>query len=160
MLASRTLSQLEEVAEECHEAGGAALAVAADAMDEQEAVEPVRRAVAEFGRVDILINNVGGGVPPTEAPPEGSDPFLEAGGQFEGNILLNMTSPYWTTREALPHMREAGFGRIVFIGSGYAKRSGGGLAYTTAKHGLIGMTRALAAVTARQGDITVNCLCP
>ena len=71
-----------------------------------------------------------------------------------------MTSPYWTTREALPHMREAGFGRIVFIGSGYAKRSGGGLAYTTAKHGLIGMTRALAAATARQGDITVNCLCP
>ena len=57
-------------------------------------------------------------------------------------------------------MREAGFGRIVFIGSGYAKRSGGGLAYTTAKHGLIGMTRALAAATARQGDITVNCLCP
>ena len=43
-------------------------------------------------------------------------------GQFEANILLNMTSPYWTTREALTHMREAGFGRIVFIGSGYAKR--------------------------------------
>ena len=53
----------------------------------------------------------------------------------------------------------AGFGRIVFIGSGYSKRSGGALAYTTAKHGLIGMTRALAGETAKQGDITVNCLC-
>ena len=56
-------------------------------------------------------------------------------------------------------MRDAGFGRVINIGSGYAKRSGGGLAYTTAKHGLIGFTRALAASAAPHG-ITVNCLCP
>ena len=45
------------------------------------------------------------------------------------------------------------------IGSGYAKRSGGALAYTAAKHGLIGFTRALAGQVAPDG-ITVNCLCP
>ena len=158
VLASRTLAQLEAVAAECRVAGGSALAVAADAMDESAAAEPVRRAIAEFGRIDILINNVGGGAP-IDTPAD-TDPYMEHGGKFEANIALNMTSPYWTTREALPHMQQAGFGRIVFIGSGYSKRSGGALAYTTAKHGLIGMTRALAGETAKQGDITVNCLCP
>ena len=52
-----------------------------------------------------------------------------------------------------------GYGRIINIGSGYAKRSGGLIAYTTAKHGLIGLTRAMAAEVAAEG-VTVNCLCP
>jgi NAD(P)-dependent dehydrogenase (short-subunit alcohol dehydrogenase family) len=56
-------------------------------------------------------------------------------------------------------MREAGFGRVISIGSGYAKRSGGALAYTAAKHGIVGFTKALAAQVASHG-ITVNCLCP
>jgi len=56
-------------------------------------------------------------------------------------------------------MRERRFGRIINLGSGYAKRSGGSLAYTTAKHGIVGFTKALAAQVAPYG-ITVNCLCP
>ena len=56
-------------------------------------------------------------------------------------------------------MIESGHGRIINIGSGYAKRSGGHPAYTAAKHGLIGLTRAMAADVAEQG-VTVNCLCP
>jgi NAD(P)-dependent dehydrogenase (short-subunit alcohol dehydrogenase family) len=56
-------------------------------------------------------------------------------------------------------MREHGYGRIINIGSGYAKTSGGTLSYSAAKHGLIGLTRALAAQVAPFG-ITVNCLCP
>jgi len=56
-------------------------------------------------------------------------------------------------------MLKQGDGRIINIGSGYAKRSGGELAYTAAKHGLIGLTRAMAARVASQG-VTVNCLCP
>jgi NAD(P)-dependent dehydrogenase (short-subunit alcohol dehydrogenase family) len=50
-------------------------------------------------------------------------------------------------------------GRVINIGSGLSKRSGGDPAYTTAKHGLVGLTRATAAQVATQG-ITVNCLCP
>ncbi len=155
VVSSRTHEQLDAVVREVEAAGSEGLAVIADALDRDQAKDPVRRAVERFGSCDILVNNVGGG-----APLRGSqDPFTHDDDVFEANLALNLTSAYWTTREALPHMREAGYGRIINIGSGYAKRSGGALAYTAAKHGLIGMTRALAHDTAACG-ITVNCLCP
>ncbi len=155
VVSSRTLEQLESVVSEVEQIGSEGLAVIADALDRDQSKEPVRRAVAHFGRIDILVNNVGGG-----APLRGSqDPFTHDDDVFEANLALNLTSAYWTTREALPLMRDAGYGRIINIGSGYSKRSGGPLAYSCAKHGLIGLTRALAHDTAAHG-ITVNCLCP
>ncbi len=158
-VSSRTPAQLESVCAEVAVLNPhgvpRAIAVVADALDREQSKEPVRRALAEFGSCDILINNVGGG-----APLRGSqNPFTHDDDVFEANLALNLTSAYWTTREALPHMRTAGYGRIINIGSGYAKRSGGALAYTAAKHGLIGFTRALAHDVAAHG-ITVNCLCP
>jgi len=56
-------------------------------------------------------------------------------------------------------MRERGYGRVINIGSGASKNSGASVAYVTAKHGLVGFTRQLAADVGKQG-ITVNCLCP
>ena len=154
-VSSRTRAQLEAVVAEVEALGARGLAVTADALVREEAKAPVREAVAAFGSCDILVNNVGGG-----APVRGSqDPFSHDDDVFEANLALNLTSAYWTTREALPHMRERGYGRVISIGSGYSKRSGGALAYTAAKHGLIGFTRALAAEAAAHG-ITVNCLCP
>lgn len=155
VVSSRTREQLDAVVAEAEGVGSSGLAVVADALDREEAKAPVREAFATFGRVDILVNNVGGG-----APLRGSqNPFTHDDDVFEANLALNLTSAYWTTREALPLMRDAGYGRIINIGSGYSKRSGGALAYTCAKHGLIGFTRALAHDTAAHG-ITVNCLCP
>lgn len=155
VVSSRTQEQLDAVVAEAEGVGSSGLAVVADALDRDDAKAPVREAFAAFGRVDILVNNVGGG-----APLRGSqDPFTHDDDVFEANLALNLTSAYWTTREALPLMRDAGYGRIINIGSGYSKRSGGALAYTCAKHGLIGFTRALAHDTAAHG-ITVNCLCP
>ena len=155
VVSSRTREQLDSVVAEAEEVGSSGLAIVADALDREEAKAPVREAFAAFGRVDILVNNVGGG-----APLRGSqNPFTHDDDVFEANLTLNLTSAYWTTREALPLMRDAGYGRIINIGSGYSKRSGGALAYTCAKHGLIGFTRALAHDTAAHG-ITVNCLCP
>jgi len=155
VVSSRTREQLDAVVGEAEALGSAGLAVVADALDRDDAKAPVREGFAQFGRVDILVNNVGGG-----APLRGSqDPFSHDDDVFEANLALNLTSAYWTTREALPLMRDAGYGRIINIGSGYSKRSGGALAYTCAKHGLIGFTRALAHDTAAHG-ITVNCLCP
>ena len=155
VVSSRTREQLDAVVAEAEGVGSSGLAVVADALDRDDAKAPVREAFAAFGRVDILVNNVGGG-----APLRGSqNPFTHDDDVFEANLALNLTSAYWTTREALPLMRDAGFGRIINIGSGYSKRSGGALAYTCAKHGLIGFTRALAHDTAAHG-ITVNCLCP
>ena len=153
VVAARTQEQLDSVVAEAHALGSDGLAVVADAMNADESRAPVSAAIERFGRLDILVNNVGGSVG------RGHDPFAHEDDAFTGTLVLNLTSAYWTTTAALPHMREAGFGRIISIGSGYAKRSGGGLAYTTAKHGLIGFTRALAASAAPHG-ITVNCLCP
>ena len=152
VVSSRTRDQLDSVVDEIKRIGSSGLAVEADALIRDDSKEPVRQAIARFGKVDILVNNVG-------RAPGDQIPYTHDDDTFEANLALNLTSAYWTTREALPHMKENGYGRVLTIGSGYAKRSGGALAYTTAKHGLIGFTKALAGQVAADG-ITVNCLCP
>jgi NAD(P)-dependent dehydrogenase (short-subunit alcohol dehydrogenase family) len=138
--------------------GGRATAVVADATDARQAREPVRTAVAEFGAVDILVNNVGGRQGPFP-PGRDGDPYTLDDSVFDYLMTLNVTSGWWTTSEALPHMRGRGYGRIVNIGSGLSQRAGGSLPYTAAKHAVVGMTRSLALAVGHHG-ITVNCLCP
>lgn len=154
---SRTPGEIEAVASAVRERGGRGLAIRADAMKADETRAAVRRAMDELGRLDVLVNNAGGVIAPRgvgELLPLGHDDGL-----FVDNLVLNLVSAWWATSAALPHMAERGYGRIVNIGSGYAKRSGGLVAYSAAKHGLIGLTRSLAAQVAHLG-ITVNCLCP
>ena len=154
---SRTRDQLDAVVSEIEAAGSRGLAIEADALDRGQAIGAIEQAQSTLGSVDILVNNVGGGTPPPR--PDAQDPFAHDDDYFVENITLNLVTHYWSTRAALPAMREAGFGRIISIGSGYSKRSGGPLAYSTAKHGIVGFTRALAGQVAAHG-ITVNCLCP
>jgi len=127
--------------------------VQADAMRREEAVRPVEAAIARFGGVDILVNNVGGSA--------GGNPNLFSSGddRFEANLTLNLTSAYWTTKAAVGSMRSRGFGRIIQIGSGASKHAAASPAYTAAKHGLVGLTKQLAVDLARH-QITVNCVCP
>jgi NAD(P)-dependent dehydrogenase (short-subunit alcohol dehydrogenase family) len=72
---------------------------------------------------------------------------------------MNLATAWWATHAALPHMREQGFGRIINIGSGAAHKATPSPGYTAAKHGMVGMTKALAAICGKHG-INVNCLCP
>ena len=156
-VSSRTDAELGAVVEEAGRLGRKGLAVRADAMSLPDTVAAEKTIAAELGGVDILINNAGGGTGianADEMSPEERDAAL-----FAANVDLNLLSAYRASRAVLGGMVERGFGRIINIGSGYAKRSGGGLAYTAAKHGLIGLTRAMAAEVAKQG-VTVNCLCP
>lgn len=101
---------------------------------------------------DILVNAAGVAE---------SAPFLKSDDAlFELMWRTNVMGAVATTRAVLPGMIEAGFGRVVNIAStaalkGYAYVT----AYTAAKHGLLGFTRALAQEVARQG-ITVNAVCP
>jgi NAD(P)-dependent dehydrogenase (short-subunit alcohol dehydrogenase family) len=157
VVSSRTSEELDGVVAEAAELGADGLAMPADAMSREETQGVVAATTEHFGRLDVLVNNVGGGV--TRSGPADLDPFTHDDDVFVDNITLNLVTHYWATRAALPGMREREFGRIISIGSGYAKRSGGGLAYTSAKHGVIGFTRALAARVAPFG-ITANCLCP
>ena len=156
-VSSRTEAELEGVMGEVGQLGSDGLAVRADAMSLTDTVAAAAAIATELGGVDILVNNAGGGTGVADADemsPEERDAAL-----FAANVDLNLLSAYRASRAVLDGMVERGFGRIINIGSGYAKRSGGGLAYTAAKHGLIGLTRAMAAEVAKQG-VTVNCLCP
>jgi 3-hydroxybutyrate dehydrogenase len=155
---ARSGDDLERLVADVTALGGRARAVVADATDPRAAREPVRVAVAEFGAVDIVVNNVGGRQGPFP-PGHDGDPYSLADEVFEYLMTLNLTSGWWTTSEALPHMSGRGYGRIINIGSGLSRRAGGSLAYTAAKHGVVGLTRALALAVGREG-ITVNCLCP
>jgi len=154
VISSRTQSDLDAVVERMiAENGVSGLGVVADASDRDDARRPVREAIESFGRVDVLVNNVGGSVG------RHHDPFTGDDESFERTLVLNLTSAWWTTREALPGMRERGFGRVISIGSGASKHAAASLSYTTAKHGLVGFTKQLAQ-TAGPFGITVNLLCP
>ena len=155
VVSSRTRSDLDAVVAEIEAGGGRGLAVVADALDRDEARRPVTEAIEVFGRVDVLVNNIGGSIG------RDHDPFTMDDDTFERTLTMNLTSAWWTTRAAIGGMRDRGWGRVVMIGSGAARSStpGGRLGYTAGKHGLVGLTRQLAEATAPHG-ITVNCVCP
>jgi NAD(P)-dependent dehydrogenase (short-subunit alcohol dehydrogenase family) len=152
VVSSRTASDLENTLSVAGLDSDRGLAVVADATDRDDARRPVSEALERFGRVDILVNNVGGTV-------GNNDPFLANDDAFESTLVLCLTSAWWTTSAALPSMRDQGFGRIISIGSGTSKTTGASLPYTTAKHALVGFTKELAKTGAPFG-INVNLLCP
>jgi NAD(P)-dependent dehydrogenase (short-subunit alcohol dehydrogenase family) len=155
VVSSRTPSDLDAVVSEIESAGGTAIAVVADALDRDDAKRPVVEAIDQTGRIDVVVNNVGGVIGSQH------DPFSSSDIDFEQTLVMNLTSAWWTTSAALPRMREQRWGRIVFIGSGASKMStfGGRPAYVAGKHGLVGLTKQLARDTAPHA-ITVNCVCP
>jgi len=153
VLSSRTQADLDTTLDAAGVGPDRGLAVVADAMDRDDARRPVRAAIERFGRIDILVNNVGGTVGGKPDPFEGDD------NTFEQTIVLSLTSAWWTTSAALPAMREQGSGRIISIGSGASTSTGGSVPYTTAKHALVGFTKELAKAVAPHG-INVNLLCP
>jgi NAD(P)-dependent dehydrogenase (short-subunit alcohol dehydrogenase family) len=157
-VSSRTRAELDTVVREIEALERRGLAVVADAMSLEQTAAAARAILDAFGRLDILVNNAGG-VVVGQAGFAGLAPIGHDDQAFLDNIGLNLISAFRATNAVLAQMRDHGFGRIINIGSGYAKRSGGGLAYTAAKHGIVGYTRALAAQVAPFG-ITVNCLCP
>ena len=156
-VSARSGAELDAVAEEIRAAGGQGLAVVADAMSLTDTSSAVATIADALGTVDILVNNAGGGTGLADA--DQMTPAQRDAALFAANVDLNLFSAYRASRVVLDGMVERGYGRIINIGSGYAKRSGGGAAYTAAKHGLIGLTRAMAAEVATRG-VTINCLCP
>ena len=153
VISARTTTDLDAVVAGIAERGGRALAVTADATTPAGARLPVERAIEEYGRIDVLVNNVGGTLG------KGHDPFAADGDGFEKTLALNLTSVWWASTAALPTMREQGHGSIISIGSGAAIRAAAGIAYVAAKHGMVGLTKALAAQTAGSG-IRVNMISP
>ena len=104
-ISSRTQSDLDAVLAQIADDGGVPRWRSSPTpSDRNDARRPVREAIETFGRVDILVNNVGG------SRGRGHDPFDGDDASFEDTLVLNLTSAFWTTREALPGMRGAGSG--------------------------------------------------
>ncbi len=138
--------------QELQQVGAEALPVPGDVSDEASVRGMVETVMGEFGRIDVLVNNAGIS---TIVPAE--ETTL---GDWERTLAINLTGPFLTSREFGKEMLRRGEGSIVNISSvagllGIGDRA----AYNASKHGLIGLTRTLAAEWGGRG-VRVNAVCP
>ena len=125
----------------------------ADMSKGEEILDMVRKAEQALGSVDILVNNAGiQFVAPVEEFPAA---------KWEAIVAINMSSAFYTINAALPGMRERGWGRIINIASAHGLvASPFKSAYVAAKHGVVGLTKAVGLETAEDACITCNAICP
>lgn len=156
LVASDVLAEVEAVARDVAAAGTRAEALLADVtrMPDMEAM--AARALEVFGALDVLVTcaGVAGGGLLAEQPET----------SWTRVIDVNLNGTYRAVRAVLPQMMRQGRGRIITISSIFGRMGGYGFvsAYAASKHGVIGLTRALATELASQGypGITVNAICP
>jgi 3-hydroxybutyrate dehydrogenase len=124
----------------------------ADMSKPAEIEDLIRAAERSFGRIDVLVNNAG-----IQHVANIEDFAPE---RWDAIIAINLSSAFHTIRLALPKMKQANWGRIINIASVHglvasAQKS----AYVAAKHGIVGLTKAVALETATTG-VTCNAICP
>ncbi len=134
LISSRTKEQLDAVAHQIEALGRRAVVVPADLSDLDAVAGLADTAVQELGRIDIVVNNVGGSMP---------RPFMDTSpGRLVREFSWNVATAHALTRAAVPAMLETGGGAVVGISSMMGRTSGRGfLAYGTAKAGLSHWTR-------------------
>lgn len=134
-------------------AGAEVLALKMDVSNPEEVKGAVQKIVDFFGRIDILVNNAG--------IPGPSVPLWEVSDEdWRRTLAVNLDGVFHCCRAVIPYMLEQGYGRIVNIASIAGKEGNPNLApYSTAKAGVIGLTKALGKELATRG-ILVNCVTP
>jgi NAD(P)-dependent dehydrogenase (short-subunit alcohol dehydrogenase family) len=149
---ARTSSELDTLVGEISALGRHSLAVSCDVTDPEQVQHMASTLLEGLGGIDILVNNAGNA---------GSHKFLNHSDELWHRMLaINLTSVYYVSKAFTPKLVEQRSGRIITIAS-IASRVGGGYiaAYTAAKHGVLGLTRALATELLPY-NITVNAICP
>lgn len=152
VVSARTALDIERVAEAIRRQGGDALPVVCDVTKPQAIQEAVVQIQASLGAITILVNNAGAAE---------SHKFIGHDDALWQRMLdVNLNSVYHVTKAVAPMMVAANWGRVINIAS-IASKVGGKytVAYTAAKHGVLGLTRALALELVAQ-HITVNAICP
>src|SRR5215203_5230595 len=151
-IVANDLAAPEETLELLRSAGAKILSVPGDVSDEAEVREMAGAVMGEFGRVDVLVNNAGiSAIVPAE------ETRLT---EWNRTLAVNLTGPFLMCKEFCKMMLERGSGSIVNVASvagllGVSDRA----AYNASKHGLIGLTRTLAAEWGGRG-VRVNAVCP
>jgi NAD(P)-dependent dehydrogenase (short-subunit alcohol dehydrogenase family) len=149
-LGANGTAAIDAVVDEIRVAGGEAVGIAGAVDNPAFAEALVAQCVAHLGGIDILINNAAILIPEALGPV--GDCSLDA---WEQTLRVNLFGPFYTSRAALPHMIKQRWGRIINAGSYAGLGWMGGSGYSTAKSGLFGMSRAMAADYGPYG-ITVN----
>ena len=153
VVTARRQADVDKAAKEIEALGQRALGISADVMDWDSMPAVLDRVVAEFGGLDIMVNNAGGNLDrQMYALP---DIPLE---KFDEQLNLNMKTKFWGSQQAAKRMRDGG--SIINIISIAAHKPAPGFGvYSAANMGMISMTRTLAVELGPRG-ITVNCLAP
>jgi NAD(P)-dependent dehydrogenase (short-subunit alcohol dehydrogenase family) len=149
---SRSVAELEQLASEIESLGRRSMFVPCDVTDAQQVQQMASTFLAGLGGIDILVNNAGNA---------GSHKFRDHPDELWHRMLsINLTSVYYVSKAFVPQLMEQRSGRIITIAS-IASRVGDRYiaAYTAAKHGVLGLTRALA-VEMLPYNVTVNAICP
>ncbi len=151
-LAGRTEGPLQQLAADLRAAGASAAAVVCDVTVREDVQQAVADVEQQLGPIDILVNNAGAAE---------SAPFVTMDDDlWERMLAVNLTGTYYCMRAVVPGMFERGRGRVINIASeagkvGFAYTA----AYVAAKHGVLGLTRAVAIEAATRG-VTINAICP
>jgi len=144
---------LEGLASEISSGDGKAIAVKLDVTHPRDVQDCVAATLAAFETIDILVNNAGSLA--------GSDSFLATTpGQWDTSFQVNILGPMMMAQAVIPMMQNAGGGRIINIGSTASLGAEPGFgAYTAMKHGLVGLSKTIAAEFGVDG-ILCNTVCP
>ncbi len=146
--------EMQQIVEEIRAAGGDAIGVVCDVLEEVQVAELVAKTVAHYGRLDIMVNNAGIGYL--------MKPIIEmTQADWDAVLGVNLRGAFFGIKHAAKQLIAQGQGgRIINIGS-QASKSGFPFAsaYVSSKHGMVGLTRS-AAIELGSHGITVNTICP
>lgn len=152
VLAARRQEQLEAVAADLRATGTRVLTVRTDVSVLEDCEAAAAAAVAELGRIDVLINNAGVG--------HAGSALREDPDRFRSTIDINLNGVYWMARSCAPHMPAGSAVVNVASALGVAASRYPQAGYCASKAGVLGLTRDLAQQWSRRRGIRVNALCP